>query len=153
MSGRKATAELLERLKRSGGPLEQKFWAKVEAREDGCWVWTGIKHRTGHGVVPGLGQAHRLAYELVVGAIPEGKHLDHVCRRRGCVNPSHLEPVTAYENLLRGESPSAQNARKTHCPRGHAYAGENLGLRAGENGRRKRYCKACKRERERGRRR
>lgn len=63
--------------------------------------------------------AHRRAYREARGAIPEGLVLDHLCRNRWCCNPDHLEPVTNAENILRGESPPAKNARKERCPNGH----------------------------------
>lgn len=87
-------------------------------------------------------QAHRVAYELFVAEIPEGFDLDHLCRNRGCVNPDHLEPVTRRENLLRGETIPARNARITHCPQGHPYDAENTRIRP--CGRRR--CAACNRE-------
>ncbi len=70
--------------------------------------------------------AHRWAYESEVGPVPDGMELDHLCRNRGCVNHDHLEPVTARENVRRGIGPTADNARKTHCPRGHLLSGSNL---------------------------
>jgi len=91
----------------------------------GCWLWRGSQSRGGYGRYNET-LAHRVAYELFVGSIPEGLTLDHLCRVRHCVNPEHLEPVTLGENLRRGESFSAVNARKTHCPRGHPLSGENL---------------------------
>lgn len=122
--------------------LPDRFWAKV-AKADGCWGWTAARYQ-GYGVFNVSGQArlaHRLAYEEMVGPIPEGLTLDHLCRNRGCVNPAHLEPVTLAENVLRGMSPPAVNARKTHCPHGHEYAGSNLAMKAGT-----RRCLACHRE-------
>jgi len=123
--------------------LPDRFWAKVEKTE-GCWPWRAALHPTGYGAfrLDGKTRAtHRLAYEEMIGPIPEGLTLDHLCRNRACCNPAHLEPVTLAENLLRGMSPPAQNARKTHCPHGHEYGGANLAMKAGA-----RRCLACHRE-------
>ena len=103
----------------------------------GCWLWTGYVSPSGYGVI-GDQLAHRLFYESLVGVVPDGLELDHLCRVTCCVNPSHLEPVTHRENMLRGISPTAQNAVKTHCNRGHELVGANLRLQDG-----KRSCKAC----------
>ena len=84
--------------------------------------------KVGHGA--NTMPAHRYAYEELVGPIPEGLQLDHLCRNRSCVNPDHLEPVTCRENLRRGETLNAANLAKTHCPAGHPYAGENLSITA-----------------------
>jgi hypothetical protein len=128
-------------------PWPDRFWAKVEKTET-CWLWRGTTTRP----VNGYGQirldrrmvtSHRVAYELLVGPIPEGLELDHLCRVRHCVNPVHLEPVTPHENLLRGEGPAARHARKTHCHRGHPLSGANLRMC---NGGRSRRCRECKRE-------
>jgi len=109
---------------------ECRFWSRVDVRADNeCWLWQGHLIN-GYGVFcqshADRIRAHRYAYETMVGAIPEGKELDHLCRVRNCVNPAHLEPVTNKENVLRGEGVTAQNARKTHCPHGHPYSGDNL---------------------------
>ena len=104
------------------------FWAKVEKTDD-CWAWRGRINSDGYGrhyLSTGDVAAHRLAYELCVGPIPKGLTIDHLCRNRGCVNPGHMEPVTNRENVLRGVSPAAVNARKTHCKHGHPLSGENL---------------------------
>ncbi len=85
--------------------------------------------------------AHRAAYELYVGPIPEGLTIDHLCRNTLCVNPAHLEAVTMRENILRGTGPSAQAARKTHCLRGHPFDDGNTLFRATG----KRVCRACQR--------
>ena len=79
-----------------------RFWAKVD-KGIFCWDWLGGKSN-GYGrfwVEGRLVQAHRWAYETMVGPIPEGLTLDHLCRVRYCVNPSHLEPVTLGENIRR----------------------------------------------------
>lgn len=115
----------------------------------GCWSWMSSKS-FGYGYFwlnNKRLRAHRLAYEIWVEPIPDGLCLDHLCRNRSCVNPDHLEAVTPTENLMRGESPAALNAAKTHCPKGHPYSGRNLLFSSGS-----RRCLTCHRERERQRR-
>ena len=127
-----------------------RFWSKVD--DDGptapgmssrCHVWTAADNGAGYGVLKLNGRmvlAHRLAYELLVGPIPTGLQIDHLCRNRRCVNVEHLEPVTHRENALRGVGASARNALKTHCPLGHAYAGSNLYVQPGTGAR---ECRTC----------
>lgn len=127
---------------------EERFWAKVTCGD--CWEWTGACGPDGYGrfkppnSVPVL--AHRYAYELLVGRIPDGLQIDHLCRVRACVNPDHLEPVTQRENILRGEAPTAVNARKSQCKNGHPYDLLNTYWRP-DGGR---DCRVCQRERNRG---
>ena len=108
---------------------EARFWAKVEKTES-CWLWTGAIQPTGYGYFatpdtrPGRRQrhayAHRLAYELLRGPIPEGLTIDHLCRVRRCVNPDHLEPVTIQENIRRQLRTSSD-----HCRNGHLRTEQN----------------------------
>jgi hypothetical protein len=122
-------------------------------RSDGaCWTWTGHVQPTGYGVMSYRNRrwyVHRLAWELWRGPIPEGLTIDHLCRNKACINPDHLEPVTHRENNLRGNSVAAQHARKTRCPRGHAYSVSFVR----NDGRRERRCSECYRDREREKRR
>lgn len=127
-------------------PPEPRFWRKVE-KTPGCWLWRGTTNPRGYGMFrPYVGQArkaHRYAYELLVGPVPDGTELDHLCRNPRCVNPAHLEPVTHRENMLRGENPAARAARATHCRHGHAYDEANTQVTpTGE-----RRCRACNRAR------
>lgn len=130
-------------------PLGERFWTKVEKSDDqdGCWLWKASLDSKGYGQIniagkrTRLARAHRLAYEMVVGPIPDGLQLDHLCRNRACVNPRHLEPVTNRENALRSE-----RARRTACIHGHPYTAENTIWKA--NGRR--TCRECDRMRKRG---
>lgn len=90
-----------------GVPLLDRAMAKIVVLDNGCWLWTGyVFASTGYGGIKVAGDklqlAHRVVYELLRGPIPEGLQIDHLCRERRCVNPTHLEPVTASENLLRG---------------------------------------------------
>lgn len=125
--------------------VEERFWSKVD-KTAGCWVWTAGRVGGGYGTftVDRRAQvAHRFAYELLVGPVPDGLQLDHLCRNRQCVNPAHLEPVTARTNLLRGEGVAAKNARKTHCNRGHAYTAETTYVYKDTG---HRLCKVCQRQ-------
>ena len=92
-----------------------------------CWGWRGGFNRYGYAQISlnGTVLVHRFLYENLIGPIPKDKQLDHLCRNRGCINPSHLEIVSLKENVLRGEGISAQNARKTHCSRGHEFTEAN----------------------------
>ncbi len=130
---------------RPAPPVHQNFWGRVLVG-DGCWGWIGTRNNRGYGryrAVRGSNRevvAHRIAYEMVIGAVPDGLQLDHLCRNRGCVNPWHLEPVTCRENLMRGVGFSAVNAMKTHCPEGHEYTAANTYINVRRYGR---HCRTC----------
>jgi len=114
--------------------------AHIRRTESGCWEWTRSINVDGYGDIrAGGGQhrryAHRFAYELLVGPIPDGLELDHLCRNRCCCNPAHLEPVTHAENMRRGSYGS-----RTHCIRGHEFTPENTYVQPKTG---HRYCKAC----------
>lgn len=118
-----------------------RFWGRVN-KTGSCWEWLGWKDNEGYGrfsLHSRSRRAHRISWELLRGPIPEKLTLDHVCRNRACVNPDHLEPVTNAVNILRGVSPSAIQARKTHCVHGHPFSGDNVWL--GRKGRR--FCRTC----------
>lgn len=104
--------------------VDPRVAAKIDdtAGPDECWLWKASTTTLGYGQVQFEGRlrrAHRVVFETLVGPIPPGLQLDHLCRNPGCVNPAHLEPVTPRENTLRGLAPSAVNSRKIHCPQGH----------------------------------
>ena len=115
------------------------LFARSEQDDAECWNWTGSLNTYGYGCYYAgrrrLIYAHRASYEAFVGPIPEGMHIDHLCRNHGCINPSHLEPVTVGENIRRGVSPSALNARKSVCIRGHELVDTY------KDGRR--FCRIC----------
>lgn len=111
----------------------------VPEPNSGCWLWTGSGNGKGYGQVHWSGgnyRAHRLVYEMLRGPIPEGSHIDHLCRVRCCVNPDHLEPVTHQENVRRGS-----RTTMTHCLRGHPLSGRNVHIRPNGN----RQCLECRR--------
>jgi hypothetical protein len=121
-----------------------RFWEKVQKTET-CWLWTAQIAKNGYGRFKPeyiARQAHRVAYELLIGPIPDGLQLDHLCRVRHCVNPAHLEPVTGRENILRGFAPSACRARQTECWRGHPFDDVNTYRRTDGT----RACRECNRD-------
>lgn len=122
------------------------FWGRVN-RDADCWEWKGSKTAAGYGNLrlPGgrNGYAHRVAYELTCGPIPEGKVLDHLCRNRGCVNPEHLEPVDQYENVMRGATPYGPH--RPTCRAGHDITKpENVYTRPSGSS----LCRVCARAQE-----
>lgn len=120
----------------------ERFWSLVD-KTDECWLWTGRTDSGGYGQTSWNGQskrAHRVAYELSVGPIPEDRQLDHLCRNPPCVNPDHLEPVTHQENMRRG----LHGELTTHCPAGHPYDDDANTYRPA--GTAQRRCRACLRE-------
>lgn len=128
-------------------PLPERVATRIAPNPSGCWEWVGARTggtTGGYGSIriePGSGPrvgAHRLVYEILIGRVPDGRELDHLCRNRGCVNPDHLEPVTHRENLLRGETIIAIQAARTRCPQGHRY---DYADRRGWRG-----CRRCRRE-------
>jgi len=141
--------------------IEENFWEKVGPHDDPikCWLWLGTKtniNKEHHGLTQ-YGRftvdgkkvlAHRFSYEMHYHVtIPEGMTIDHVkargCSSTLCVNPYHLEVVTQKDNLLRGNTFQAKNAKKTHCPQGHPYNDENTYVLQGA-----RYCRVCNVERQ-----
>ncbi len=125
-------------------PVMERFLAKVDASGD-CWEWTAAT-ANGYGNFWVGGnrwmRAHLYLWSELVGPVPDGLELDHLCRNRICVNPDHLEPVTRQENLLRSPlTRTSINAAKTLCPKGHEYTKLRSGPRIGQ-----RYCRICRRE-------
>ena len=131
---------------------ETRFWSKVSIREGACWKWNGTHDKKGYGVFWNsnkLVMAHRYAYELLIGEIPNGKEIDHLCRNPNCVNPKHLEPVPHIVNVRRGKIGTAHfNSFKTHCPHGHPYTKENTYMYRKATGRQGRMCRVCLHRRE-----
>lgn len=121
---------------------KQRFWSRVKPGPPWeCWEWQGGRTPAGYGQM-GMNHrmhpAHRLAWEWTYGPIPDGLHIDHLCRNPPCVNPAHLEPVTVLENQLRGR---ADRGLLDACPNGHLYA--ETGVYLSRNG--KRQCAECSR--------
>jgi len=127
--------------------LVKRFWAKVDTHGKipplrqglgACWIWTASCQTSGYGTFAinarKLVRAHRFAYELMRGKIPDGFEIDHLCRVRNCVNPFHMEVVVHAENMRRSHGKISQ----THCKRGHPLSGSNLVLHQG-----RRHCRAC----------
>ncbi len=131
--------------------LEERFWSKVnkngpipERRPDlgPCWLWLRTKHPKGYGHFRYKGhvrRAHNVAWELLRGPINDGLTYDHLCGVTSCVNPWHGERVDGPTNTLRGDGPTARNARKTHCVHGHPFSPENTYSQGNGN----RGCKTC----------
>lgn len=133
-------------------PIEDRFWEKVAPPDaNGCRVWLAARYHNGYGTLKDRqGKrmvnwlAHRLAYQLTFGPIPEGLEIDHLCRNRACVEPSHLEAVTSSTNKLRGLNPAIQRLRhasKLQCKNGHPFSPENTYIPPHQK---MRQCRACK---------
>ncbi|WP_236241127.1 HNH endonuclease signature motif containing protein [Streptomyces sp. CC228A] len=123
-------------------PLADRLFPRVELAGS-CWVWTGASNRGGYGVISrgrrdGTTVVHRAVWELLVGPIPDGLELDHLCRVRSCCNPDHLEPVSRAVNVARGAQ-AAGVPRRSACRNGHPFTPDNT-LPNGSHGR---ACRAC----------
>lgn len=106
--------------------LKRRLFSRTKKTKS-CWIWQGTTTR-GYGMVSWKyyrGSTHRLSLLLVGRSVPRGLTVDHLCRVRNCLNPSHLEVVTTKENILRGESWAAKNSQKTHCKNGHEFTPKN----------------------------
>lgn len=126
---------VFEAVAASSAELRFRMKVRIDGRT-GCWNWAGAISSNGYGTFA-KDAAHRWSYRHFVGPIGDGLDLDHLCRNRSCVRPSHLEPVTRSENLLRGY---AARGLPTSCKRGHDYTPENTGINP-TNGRR--FCREC----------
>lgn len=123
------------------GAQRERFWERVTPTGF-CWEWDAPTE-AGYGYVSfsrKLHLAHRVAYELLMGAIPSTLELDHLCRNKSCVNPDHLDPVTHKVNMLRAMRYRRRPAAATHCRRGHEFTQENT--RVTSQG--KRLCRTCR---------
>jgi len=135
--------------------LPRRFWHKVIPNEEtGCWEWCAAHNRKGYGHFGWNGRhhmAHRVSFTVLVGPIPEGKEVHHICVNPPCVRPDHLAAVTHLENMQASSSPIMKKAKQTHCKRGHAFTPENTFIRK-LRGRRHRRCRRCQADAERERR-
>ena len=129
-------------------PMLEKHWVRfqknfVPVPESGCWLWTAGENGDGYGVFNVSGvktkAAHRIAYEWLVGEIPKGLVIDHLCRVRCCVNPAHMRITTHLENIRAGEAPTIQIWKSSKCKRGHDLTGHNAIVR--KDGWRR--CRTC----------
>jgi hypothetical protein len=124
--------------RRPADPLQRFLKYVDKTPESGCWLWSGCTNKDGYGTFRIDGRsplAHRVSWQLHIGAIPAGVQLDHTCHdpltcllgskcpHRRCVNPSHLEETGLVENIKRGK-PSEARLLKLYCKRGHPYDAE-----------------------------
>lgn len=124
------------------------FYTKmIVGGDDECWVWIGARDRKGYGqfrvAIGKMNKAHIFSFLLHGGKLKDNEHVDHKCNNPPCQNPRHLRALTNIENNARSSSPSAVNARKTHCIHGHEFSGDNLKFRKDGS----RICVTCTKER------
>lgn len=133
----------LKQRARDPGKAFLRFQTKLTVLPDGCWQWRGHRIRGGYGTFWWNGRkipAHRFAYEILMGPIPEGLEIDHLCRNRSCVNPQHLELVTSSENKRRGLQGVLR--QQSHCKMGHPFDEANTRIDAKGH----RTCRVCHNE-------
>ena len=119
---------------------------KVTLESNGCWLFTGYLKKDGYGSFYFRGklhQAHRASYILFIGEIPIGLTVHHICNTRNCVNPDHLTPMSLRDNMLLGNTITARNVSRKHCPKGHEYSVPNTFIRKTPYGK-ARECRTCK---------
>lgn len=132
-------------MRKNTGDLATYIQDRVSVEDRGfstaCWIWQRQLNARGYGKGTHRERdrkflVHRVAYEVLIGPIPEGLTIDHLCRVKACCNPAHLEPVTLAENVRRKvwvQSPTCRN--------GHEYIPSNIYFARGH-----RNCRACRRE-------
>lgn len=121
-------------------PTKPPFWSRVNKDAFGCWEWTGPVVKGGYGIHGREKLVHRIAYRELVGEIPEGMVIDHLCAVRHCVNPDHLEATTQAENNRRSPN-HAERKRQTHCKFGHSL--EDAMIKNSPGRGTSRVCRAC----------
>src|ERR1051326_6835589 len=134
------------------------FWSRVgrPRAKSKCWNWPGSCDSKGYGLchkkIDGKleRKAYRASYKIFKGNIPHNKEIDHTCNNTSCVNYHHLRLATRKQNVLRGAGPTAVNARKNKCIRGHKFTVKNTRLHKGKYGV-QRVCRTCHREKEKAR--
>lgn len=134
------------------GDQEERFMRQVYKEPTyQCWLWQGHIGKNGYGRWKPAGRSvstHRWSYERFIGPIPEGLQIDHICNIKSCVNPEHLQPVTARVNVLKAKKGiTSINAAKTHCVNGHPLFGANLRIYVTKDGKKSRVCKSCRQDR------
>ncbi len=133
---------------------EEAFWERANKRPgNACWLWSGQLNGDGYGILR-RSSAHRFAYELLVGKIPDGLQVDHTCSVRNCVNPTHMDLVTHEENVRRSHARGMHDHKnnalavyqrsKTHCKNGHEFTPENTRIDPSTHNTRR--CRTCERE-------
>jgi hypothetical protein len=124
-----------------------RFMEKIDVGEfykNDCWSWRSTMASGGYAYWFFRGKQQkvsRIVYEHWKGRIPHGLVVDHICNNPPCVNPDHLQAVTQKQNVLRGNGPTAINARKTHCKRGHKFTKKTIYTYGNKDGK---ECVVCK---------